>query len=116
MGILRWSPTAGAWYVQFAYRRMWEWPDGCWYDIAPQAQPWGDQPIGLGVTRCPTVAADDRQPDRRLTFHPPVTRWAYVTRRRAEGATWAQIGRELGVTRERARQLYHSGPMWRWRD
>jgi Sigma-70, region 4 len=65
------------------------------------------QQIGVGVTRCPHAMyaiVESRQPRTRQEFA-AIARARHAAHLRAQGMSLAAIGREFGVTRERARQI-----------
>ena len=64
--------------------------------------PWeGEMPLDQLLTGLPRMAAAGAQVETRLG------RW--VDRARTQGATWAQIGQALQVTRQSARECFAGG-------
>jgi Sigma-70, region 4 len=66
---------------------------------------WPEQEIGLGVHRCPRRSGDWLHPVRRPIRRSHSDRAVYAADRRDDGATLREIAAELGVSRERVRQL-----------
>jgi hypothetical protein len=113
VGRLRWHRRWRQWVVVMEDGRMWDSVTGLWLREPPPCA-WWDQAIGVGVRRCPEPSVVESQPDRRLIVRAPSRREAYVVDRRAEGASYGRIARELDVSGERVRQLVRAiQPRWR---
>ena len=103
----RWHPQRPGWIVIIG-ERVYDANTGHWIYTPPVR--WDRQEIGVGVRRCPTPHEVASQPERRLRrvrgrSVPTERDWYVIERHQIDGASYAQIGRELGVSRERVRQL-----------
>lgn len=77
---------------------------------------WWRQQIGVGIERCPVIPETThsiRQPRTRREFAASA-RANHALRLHGQGMTYAAIGREFGVTRERARQLVRHALKMDW--
>lgn len=77
--------------------------------------PWHEQTMGVGVIRCPETEGVSEQPERVFLARrgPRNNRDRYIRKRRADGVSLAQIAREVGVSRERIKQLLEPmRPRW----
>ena len=75
---------------------------------------WESQQIGLGIMRCPETHGVEEQPDRRFARMRALDdRDRYIMRRREDGLSYEQLAREVGISRERIRQLLRQmRPKW----
>jgi hypothetical protein len=125
-GVTEWASWWRWWRIGWREQYHGQWvvrtPTGLRWDahtgvlVRPPAPPppqWWEQPIGLDVLRCPECAAVEAQPDLRFRIRSLAGHRPYVRQRVSEGATGAQVARELGLSRERVYQLIRDlRPQW----
>jgi hypothetical protein len=107
-GQQRWSARLGRWVI--AGRGPY---DGLYWDEtgAEITFPalldlhWFKREVAPGIVRCPVIACMASQPRRYPRPRSASDRARYAARRRDEGLTYREIAEEMGVTRERVRQL-----------
>jgi len=113
VGRVHYHPKLQKWVVVMADGRMWESLAGQWITEIP-SPPRCRQQIGVDVTSCPATSEAESQPERYYGPRTTSPRRQHIAALREAGVSPSAIARELGISRERVRQLLDDiKPRWR---